>query len=79
MDVLTDKLKMLVNTWIPFGPRFLSMIGDMLSGPRALELLDLLMASAVCFGVITIQGSLDGFLRFLTVVQFSLDHLRFCH
>ena len=50
-----------------FGPRYLSIRGEMPSGPNAFEFLAVLMALAVCSGVMFISGSVGFFLRFLRI------------
>ena len=45
------------------GPMFFSMIGDKPSGPKALELLDLLIAAWVWVGVNSTSGSFVFFFR----------------
>ena len=47
MEVKIHLLKMMVMNLMPFGPKFLSIMGDMPSGPAALEFLAFLMAAAV--------------------------------
>ena len=58
---------MLVRTLIPLGPICLIMIGEMPSGPSALELLDFLIASVTCCVDILTGFDLGFCLSFLIV------------
>ena len=51
------QLKMFVRNFIPFCPICFSIIGEILSGPMALEFLAFFMALQVCSVVKTTSGS----------------------
>lgn len=62
VEVCKMLLKILVKKEIAIGPRCLSIIGQILSGPRALEFLDCLMAEATC-SVLKVVGEIGFRLR----------------
>lgn len=61
----TELLKRFVRKFIPLIPKCLSMIGEMPSGPMALEFLEFLIAFNVCCVVMRMSGSGDFFQIFL--------------
>ena len=67
MDLLMQQLRRLVRYLMPCEPRCFSIMGEMLSGPMALEDLLFFMACLTWISVMIISGSSD-FLRRLRLM-----------